>query len=78
LKSAGRRPRKAQSFQQLVTPRFARNPEPSARGDMNLDLVAFFQPERFDDGRRKAHGQAMSPPRDLHLAVTSAANSLFN
>lgn len=35
-------------------------------GDLNFDLVAFFEPERFNDGGRKADGEAIAPFGNLH------------
>jgi hypothetical protein len=35
-------------------------------GDSNLDLITLFQFERFDHRGGQAHGQAVSPLRDLH------------
>src|SRR5215471_11425128 len=56
----------AQALQQLLATRLARDREVARIDDMDLDIVAFLQLERFDHRRRKADGEAVAPLCDLH------------
>jgi antitoxin Phd len=56
----------SKTSQQLVTPGFARDAEILAAGDMDFDLVAFVEAERFDDNGGQANRQTVSPFGNLH------------
>jgi hypothetical protein len=60
----------AKTPQQLVTPRLARDIELPAAGDMDFDLITFFEPERLDHSGRKADRETVSPFGDLHAKLS--------
>src|SRR5580704_5304707 len=57
----------AQPLQQFRASGLARDGKFPCVGDMDLDLIAFLEPERRDRGGRKAHGQAIAPFGDPHM-----------
>src|SRR5580700_6983289 len=57
----------AQPLQQFRASRLARDGKFPCVGDMDLDLIAFLEPQRRDRGGRKAHGQAIAPFGDPHM-----------
>jgi hypothetical protein len=67
LEVGGKAPAKSsQALQQLLTPWLTRHAELTLVGNMDLDLVAFFQFERVDDRGGKANRQTVVPSRDLY------------
>jgi len=61
----------AETLQQLLAPRFARDPEPPGVGNMDFDFVAFPQLQCFDHSGRKADGKAVAPLGDSHVMLPS-------
>ena len=56
----------AQSVQRLLPAAVALDQEGAVGGDADLDLVAFLQLQRLDDGRRQPHREAVAPFRHAH------------
>jgi hypothetical protein len=50
----------AETPQEFVPLRLARNAEPPGVGDMNFNLIPCLEPKRFDHGGRKADGETVS------------------
>src|SRR5579863_2365757 len=67
----GRQPpaKGAQPLQEILAAGFASDGERALASDMHFDLVAWLEPERFDNGGGKADGQAIAPFGDLHHAL---------
>src|SRR5829696_8997651 len=61
----------AKALQQLVASRLARNAELSSLRDVDFDLVAFLEAERFDHDGGKANRKAVPPFCDLHASSPS-------
>jgi hypothetical protein len=57
---------RAKALQQFAASGFSRNCELPRVGDMDFDLIAFSELERFDDGGGKADRETVSPFCDLH------------
>jgi hypothetical protein len=59
----------AETLQQLLAPRLARNAKlPSVR-NMDFNLVTFTKFEGFNDRGGKANGEAIAPFGDLHAPL---------
>jgi hypothetical protein len=56
----------AKAFQQLVAAGLARHTKLTPVSDMDFDLVAFPESERFDHDGGKANRETVSPFGDLH------------
>jgi hypothetical protein len=59
----------AKTPQELVTPGLTRNAEPPGVGDIDFNLIAFFELKRFDHGSRKPDRETVSPFGDLHVSL---------
>src|SRR5438552_7747349 len=59
----------AQAPKQLLATGLACYREVARIDDMDLNVVAFLQLERFDNGRGKADGEAIAPFGDLHRTL---------
>jgi hypothetical protein len=57
---------RAKTLQEFVTPGPARDAKLPGVSDMDFNLVAFLEFERFDHGGGKADREAVSPLGDLH------------
>jgi hypothetical protein len=57
----------AKAFQQFVAAGLTRHAKLTPISDMDFDLVAFPEPERFDHDSGKANREAISPFGDLHF-----------
>jgi hypothetical protein len=56
----------AKPLQQFLARRFARDAESSGIGDMDFNLIAFFEFEGLDHDGRKTDSEAVAPFGDLH------------
>jgi hypothetical protein len=65
---------RAQVFQESLAPRLAHYKKFALVRDMNLDIIAFPEIERFNHGSRNPDGKAIAPFRNLHAGLRRIYN----
>jgi hypothetical protein len=66
----------AHLVQEVLSTWLPRNTELTRTGDVNLNFVAFLEPQRIRNGRRKADGETVAPLCDLHAALLQTSISI--